>query len=101
MTEYSIINDLIETKIRELIKKREDQILERLAQLGHTFSNEIEKEEFARKRLTMRTYEEKPEYRELYLDDTHLIAWWWNTIDYDGKTMVAGKHPSECGFHLP
>lgn len=94
---FDIMSDLIHTKIRELLKKREDQILERLAQLGHTFKNEAEKSEFAKTRLTMHTYEDKPQWRELYLDKTHLIASWWETVDFDGNTIIAGKHPSMCG----
>lgn len=94
---FNLISELVNTQIKELVKKRENQILDRLAQLGHTFSNEIEKQEFAKTRLTMHTYVDKPQWRELYLDKTHLIASWWETIDYDGKTMTAGKHPSECG----
>lgn len=95
---FNLISELVNTQIKELIKKRENQILERLAQLGHTFKNEIEKQEFAKTRLTMQTYVDKPQWRELYLDKTHLIASWWETVDYDGKTMIAGKHPSECGW---
>lgn len=95
---FNIIGDLVNTQIKELIKKRDNQILERLAQLGHTFYNEIEKQEFAKTRLTMHRYEDKPQWRELYLDKTHLIASWWETVDYDGTTMIFGKHPSECGW---
>lgn len=94
---FNLMSEIVNTQIKELIKKRENQILDRLAQLGHTFSNEIEKQEFAKTRLEIRTYEDRPQWRELYLDKTHLIASWWETVDFDGNTIVAGKHPSMCG----
>lgn len=94
---FNVMSDLVNTQIKELLKKRENQILERLAELGHTFSNEIEKQEFAKTRLTMHTYVDKPQWREMYLDKTHLIASWWETVDFEGNTIIAGKHPSMCG----
>lgn len=95
----NMIGDLINTQIKELIRKRENHILQRLAELGHTFHNEVEKHEFAEKRLSIHTYTDKPKWREMYLDKTHLIDAWWETIDYDGDTIIAGKNPNTMKWH--
>jgi hypothetical protein len=90
---FNFIADLINTQVKEIRKKRENQILIRLAELGHPFSSELEKQEFAKTRLTMHTYIDNPKWRGLYLDKNRLIASWWETVDYDGKTLIAGKQP--------
>ena len=94
------MEEIVQNLIKQALKKRDSQILERLAQLGHTFSNEIEKQEFAKTRLTMHRYEDKPQWRELYLDKTHLIASWWETISWEKGQAYFGKHPDECNFNL-
>lgn len=90
---FDLMSNLVNSKIKELMQKREEQILARLAQLGYTFSNEVQKQEFAKTRLTIHTYSDKPKWRELYLDKTHLIASWWETVDFSGDTIIAGKSP--------
>ena len=92
------MTELIHTQINQLIKKRENLILERLAKLGHTFSNEIEKQEFAKTRLTLHTYEDKPLWKALFLDKTHLIASWWETVEFDGNIAICGNPPKEESF---
>lgn len=82
---------------KKLVRQREDQIIERLGQAGFSFETRQSLEEFARTRLTIVTFQNKPLYRELYLDyqtdQQMLVAIWWDTIEteFDPQNPITYK----------
>lgn len=94
---YDIMTTLISASINDLLTQLEQAIIDRLKQNGFEFKTKEELHDFAKTRLTIRMYEDKPRYKELYLDNKILIAHWDETvgIKQEGTTVTAtinGKH---------
>lgn len=81
----SPIDDIYKDALQAVDNNREDQILNRLEQLGHVFSNKAEWHDFIKSRLTIATGPH-PLYRQLYLDQgtPHeiLVAQWLETVEH-------------------
>lgn len=92
---FNIIDEIHNRLLNDLFYKREQQVLQRLAELGFTFHDNFEKNKFYKERLTLYTFQDKPYYRELILDGSKLIACWDDTpcIENDGQkiTVTLGR----------
>lgn len=90
VTGHQVIENIMEDMAKQLIRKREDQILSVLAELGFTFANEIEKANFAKERLSVITNIDDPNRKALVLDGRKPIATWDDTItmSQDGTTFT-------------
>lgn len=89
-------SEIVTAMVAELVKRREARIIDRLAEMGFTFSSEPEKLHFAKTRLSIRTYQETPQWREMWLDNEVFVTGWWETVSYEDNQIIAGKHPNEC-----
>ena len=70
MKEYDIVSELIS----QASKKREQYIIDRLRDLGHTFESDKDLAKFAKKRLTLVLYEDVPDKEILFLDGETMLA---------------------------
>lgn len=90
-----MIQEIIQKQIDALIKKREDQVFEKLAAMGFTFSDEHQKRKFAKERLTIATHSDRPHEKHLLLDGRTLVCWWSDephfTVDGTTFTMTLGS----------
>lgn len=90
-----MIEDIIQKQIDALIKKREDQVLEKLASMGFTFSDEYEKRAFAKDRLTIVTHSDRPHEKHLFVDGKIPVCWWSDepnfTVNGNTFTMTLGS----------
>lgn len=95
-----VMNEIISQLAKDVNKKRQDQIEERLSAIGHTFETPSDLFLFAKERLTIATYQDKPFYREIFIDfgtdKQMLIATWYDTVEPDFSdpskiSVVAGK----------
>lgn len=86
---FGIVNDITKQLIRDISKKRDDQILEALKKRGHTFQNKQQLYEFA-KRCEIRTFIDRPNEKELWYED-ELICLWSEKMtfkhDYNDQTF--------------
>jgi len=74
------------TLIAQFIEKREQQILDRLAQIGITFKNHKEKVLFAKNRLTLiKSDNKRALFLDYHSDNRRMICWWLEGADYEVK----------------
>lgn len=87
--------------------ERLKQVEERLIEIGYRFSNTVLLKQFLEEYTTIISFDEKPQYREMYLfygtDKQMLIAIWWETVQFEhtydeGKfgynlKVIAGERP--------
>lgn len=90
---YRITEELTKKHIREVVKKREDQILQKLSEHGYTFKNKLDLEHFAKTRCVLEKYDNK--YRVLRVDGK-IVCEWWETSRFDQKTEKDGTYKFTC-----
>jgi len=85
-----IQGQIVENLARSLNNQREQQVIERLNDLGFKFSNRSDLEQFCRKRLTLLVNEHK---KQLVLDGKTAICHWDDTpnieFQWTGNTYFA------------
>lgn len=92
-----IVMDHFRSAQQKVNRYREEIVFNRLAQLGHKFTSQEEREKFAKERLVFISRNDThPDWRELYLyPEMTFIASWWETVEFetftDEKYATMGK----------
>lgn len=85
MTDY--MQEYYRLIARQIENRKNEQFENKLAELGFSFDSETDKEAFCKTRLTEKSFENIPEYRELWLDEgspnEKLICTYWDRVDVE------------------